>query len=80
MKKVRANMRFKDKQNKDRWRAQGETWDVSEERAWELTQTKYHDRTYFCDYEGLPWNDERGHRILIYNYDLYKIGGTETFY
>lgn len=79
MKKVRANMRFKDKQNKDRWRAQGETWDVSEERAWELTQTKYHDRTYFCDYEGLPWNDERGPRILIYNYDLYKIGGTETF-
>lgn len=79
MKKVKANMRFKDKQNKDRWRRQGEIWDVSDERAWELTQTKYHDRTYFCDYEGLPWNDERGPRILIYNYDLYKIGGTETF-
>lgn len=79
MKKVRANIRFKDKQNFDEWRKQGETWDVSEERAWELTQTKYNDRVYFCDYEGLPWNDEKGPRILIYNYDLYKIGGTETF-
>ena len=79
MKKVRANIRFKDKQHGDEWRKQGDIFNVSEERAWQLTQTKYNDKLFFCDYAELPWNDEKGPRILIYNYDLYKIGGTETF-
>lgn len=79
MKKVKANIRFKDKQHGDEWRKQGDIFEVSDERAWQLTQTKYNDKLFFCDYSGLPWNDEKGPRILIYNYDLYKIGGTETF-
>lgn len=79
MKKVKANIRFKDKQHGDEWRKQGDIFEVSDERAWQLTQTKYNDKLFFCDYVGLPWDDEKGPRILIYNYDLYKIGGTETF-
>ena len=79
MKKVKANIRFKDKQHGDEWRKQGDIFEVSDERAWQLTQTKYNDKLFFCDYAGLPWDDEKGPRILIYNYDLYKIGGTETF-
>ena len=79
MKKVKANIRFKDKAFGDKWRVQGEIWEVDEERAWQLTQTKYNDKTTYCDYAELPWNDEKGPRRLIYNYDLYKIGGTETF-
>lgn len=79
MVKVIANIRFKDKQNHEEWRVQGEEFNVSRERAWELTQAKYNDRTFFCDYADLPWDDSKGPRILIYNYDLYKIGGTETF-
>lgn len=77
MQKVRANMRFKDKTKNENWRELGEIWEVDEERAWVLTQSKYNN-TYYCDYAGLPWKEE-GTRILIYNYDLYKIGGTETF-
>lgn len=79
MKKVRANMRFKDKDFGEKWRSQGEVWTCSDERAWQLVQAKHMDRTFFCDYAELPWEDEKGPRILIYNYDLYKIGGTETF-
>lgn len=79
MKTVKANIRFRDKTCGDIWRAQGETWDVDSNRAWQLTQAKYNDKTFFCDYAKLPWDDEKGPRILIYNYDLYKIGGTETF-
>ena len=79
MQKVRANIRFKDKQNYEEWRKQGDIFKVDDERAWQLTQAKYNDKIYFCDYAELPWHDERGPRILIYNYDLYKIGGTETF-
>lgn len=79
MKKVKANIRFKDKQYGGEWRKQGDIFRVSDERAWELTQARYNDKIYFCEYAGLPWNDEKGPRILIYNYDLYKIGGTETF-
>jgi glycosyltransferase involved in cell wall biosynthesis len=79
MKKVRANMRFQDSANHSIWRSQGEEWIVSDERAWILTQTMFHNRTYYCDYAEIPWDDKKGPRILIYNYDLYKIGGTETF-
>lgn len=79
MKKVRANIRFKDSEIGEAWRAQGDVWKCSDERAWQLTQTKYREKQYFCDYAELPWEDEKGPRILIYNYDLYKIGGTETF-
>lgn len=79
MQKVRANIRFKDKKNYNEWRKQGDIFETDDERAWQLTQAKYNDRVYFCDYAELPWHDERGPRILIYNYDLYKIGGTETF-
>ena len=79
MQKVRANIRFKDKQNYEEWRKQGDIFEADDERAWQLTQAKYNDRFYFCDYAELPWHDEKGPRILIYNYDLYKIGGTETF-
>ena len=78
MVKVRANIRFKDKEWGEIWRAQGDVWNVDVDRAWQLTQTK-HNQNYFCDYDELPWDDSKGPRILIYNYDLYKIGGTETF-
>ena len=79
MKRVIANITFKDKQSNDLIRKKGEIFDVEDDRAWQLTQTKYKDNTFFCDYYELPWNDIKGKRILIYNYDLYKIGGTETF-
>ncbi len=78
MREVKANIRFKDKECDDRWRVPGERWKVSKDRAWELTQTKYNN-THFCDYSDIPWDDEKGERVLIYNHDLYKIGGTETF-
>lgn len=78
-KRVIANIRFKDKETKKEvMRARGEVWEVDAGRAWQLTQSKNGDN-YFCNYAQLPWNDEKGPRILIYNYDLYKIGGTETF-
>lgn len=76
--RVIANIRFKDKDANDVWRKQGEIWETDANRAWQLTQTK-HEKNYFCDYAQLPWDDKKGPRILIYNYDLYKIGGTETF-
>ena len=50
MKKVKANIRFKDKQHGDEWRKQGDIFEVSDERAWQLTQTKYNDKLFFCDY------------------------------
>lgn len=75
--RVKANIRFKDNEI-GAWRTQGEVWEVDANRGWQLTQTK-HDKNFFCDYAQLPWDDEKGPRILLYNYDLYKIGGTETF-
>ena len=48
MKKVKANIRFKDKQHGDEWRKQGDIFEVSDERAWQLTQTKYNDKIFFC--------------------------------
>lgn len=75
--RVKANIRFKDKEI-GAWRTQGEVWEVDANRGWQLTQTK-HNNFFFCDYAQLPWDDEKGPRILLYNYDLYKIGGTETF-
>lgn len=77
MQKVKANIRFRDKKEKGKWRIQDEIWEVDDERAWFLTQAKFKN-TFYCDYAELPWK-EGGTRILIYNYDLYKIGGTETF-
>ena len=79
MVKVRANIRFKDKEWGEIWRAQGDVWNVDVDRAWQLTQTK-HNQNYFCDYDELPWDDSKGPRILIYNYDLYKIGVLKPFY
>lgn len=76
--RVIANIRFKDKSANNVWRRQGEVWETDSNRAWQLTQTK-HEKNYFCEYAQLPWDDKKGPRILIYNYDLYKIGGTETF-
>lgn len=77
MQKVKANIRFRDKKERGKWRIQDEIWEVDDERAWFLTQAKFKN-TFYCDYAELPWKEE-GTRILIYNYDLYKIGGTETF-
>lgn len=76
--RVIANIRFKDKSAGDVMRARGEVWEVDAGRAWQLTQSK-NENNYFCNYAALPWHDEKGPRIIIYNYDLYKIGGTETF-
>ena len=52
MVKVRANIRFKDKEWGEIWRAQGDVWNVDVDRAWQLTQTK-HNQNYFCDYDEL---------------------------
>lgn len=76
--RVRANIRFKDEEMGGVWRKQGEVWEVDAKRGWQLTQSK-HQNNFFCDYAQIPWDDSKGPRILIYNYDLYKIGGTETF-
>lgn len=79
MKKVKANIRFRDTTIGNEWRKQGEVFTVTDERAWQLTQTHYQvNGPTYCSYAELPWSKE-GPRILIYNYDLYKIGGTETF-
>ena len=76
MVKVKANFAFADAQRGVQ-RAQGEVFPVSNERAWQLTQAEHNGR-FYCDYAELPWKEE-GPKILLYNYDLYKIGGTETF-